>query len=99
MEADALKQLVFDRINSGGEKLTPQERRNANFDGRMNRLCISLSSNEYLCRLWEIPLATTSGDSIHSARSANKLYKTMGDVELVLRFLPTGKGQTYKSIL
>lgn len=86
VEADALKQLVFDRINSGGEKLTPQERRNANFDGRMNRLCISLSSNEYLCRLWEIPLATASGDSIHSARSANKLYKTMGDVELVLRF-------------
>ena len=30
-EAGYLKQMVFDRINSGGEKLTPQEKRNANF--------------------------------------------------------------------
>ena len=32
-DADYLKQMVFDRINSGGEVLTPQEKRNANFDG------------------------------------------------------------------
>lgn len=85
-EAEILKQMVFDRINSGGEQLTPQEKRNANFDGRLNRLCIKLSSNEYLCKMWDIPLDSEGADPIHSERAGNKLFKTMGDVELVLRF-------------
>ena len=85
-EANALKQMVFDRINSGGEKLTPQEKRNANFDGKLNRLCIKLSSNEYLCSMWDIPKDSDGFDSIHSERAGNKLFKTMTDVELVLRF-------------
>ncbi|UEQ04897.1 DUF262 domain-containing protein [Halomonas profundus] len=85
-EAENLKQMVFDRINSGGEKLTPQEKRNANFDGRLNRLCIRLSENESLCKAWGIPLEDGNPDRIHSERAENKLFKTMGDVELVLRF-------------
>lgn len=85
-EAEILKQMVFDRINSGGEQLTPQEKRNANFDGRLNKLCIKLSANEYLCKMWGIPLDSEGTDPIHSERAENKLFKTMGDVELVLRF-------------
>ena len=56
-EEDALrlKQLVFERINSGGVQLSPQESRNALFDGPMNQLCIRLSKNPALCRLWGIP--------------------------------------------
>lgn len=55
-EEDALrlKQLVFERINSGGVKLAPQETRNALFDGPMNQLCIKLSRYPALCRLWGI---------------------------------------------
>lgn len=85
-EAETLKQMVFDRINSGGELLTPQEKRNANFDGKLNRLCIKLSSNKYLCNTWDIPESAENLDLIHSDRASNKLFKTMGDVELVLRF-------------
>lgn len=85
-EAENLKQMVFDRINSGGEKLTPQEKRNANFDGKLNRLCIKLSENQSLCKAWDIPLEDGNPDRIHSERAENKLFKTMGDVELVLRF-------------
>lgn len=85
-EAEILKQMVFDRINSGGEKLTPQEKRNANFDGRLNRLCIKLSSSEYLCDMWDIPKSSDNFDAVHSERAGNKLFKTMTDVELVLRF-------------
>ncbi|UVL54711.1 DUF262 domain-containing protein [Pseudomonas sp. B21-035] len=85
-EAETLKQMVFDRINSGGELLTPQEKRNANFDGRLNRLCIRLSSNKHLCSTWDIPQSEENLDLIHSERAGNKLFKTMGDVELVLRF-------------
>ena len=85
-EADALKQMVFDRLNSGGEKLTAQEKRNANYDGKLNQLCIRLSSNHSLCKMWGIPLDNGEPESINSTRSEDKYYRTMGDVELVLRF-------------
>jgi len=85
-QAEQLKQMVFDRINSGGEKLEPQEKRNANFDGKLNRLCIKLSENESLCKTWGIPPHIEGDDGIHTDRASNKLFKTMYDVELVLRF-------------
>lgn len=85
-EAESMKQMVFDRINSGGEQLKPQEKRNANFDGKLNRLCIKLSENHSLCKTWGIPLHVDGSDGIHSERAANKLFKEMYDVELVLRF-------------
>jgi len=98
-DAEQLKQMVFDRINSGGEKLTPQEKRNANFDGKLNKKCIELSENPYLCQTWDIPLP--SGDyGINSERAENKLFKTMGDVELVLRFFAfRQRGQLQKGSL
>jgi hypothetical protein len=85
-DADYLKQMVFDRINSGGEKLTAQEKRNANFDGKLNKLCLRLSEEKALCEAWKIPQNNLPESSIHSARAKNKLFKTMQDVELVLRF-------------
>lgn len=85
-EADIMKQMVFDRINSGGEQLKPQEKRNANFDGKLNRLCIKLSENHSLCKTWGIPLHVDGSEGIHTDRAANKLFKVMYDVELVLRF-------------
>ena len=50
-----MKQLVFERINSGGVQLEPQETRNALYDGNMNQLCIKLSRNHYLCKFLKIP--------------------------------------------
>jgi uncharacterized protein YukE len=87
-EAQRLKQLVFERINSGGERLTPQESRNAVFPGPLNTLCINLSSNADLRHLWHIPHPDpTEGLSEESRRLIGaSLFKTMGDVELVLRF-------------
>lgn len=90
-EAQRLKQLVFERINSGGERLTHQESRNAVYPGPMNSLCLKLARDPNLCRLWNIPTATAAelasgdpadGDPVLS----NKLYQTMADAELVLRF-------------
>lgn len=54
-KAQEMKQLVFERINSGGVKLEPQETRNALYDGPMNQLCVALSRNKYLCLLFGIP--------------------------------------------
>jgi hypothetical protein len=80
---------VFERINSGGVKLEPQESRNAIYPGPLNNLCIRLSRNSSLCRSWGIPEPAepelTSG-TIADNLLANELYRKMDDVELVLRF-------------
>lgn len=89
VEALRLKQLVFERINSGGVRLEPQETRNAIFDGPMNQLCIRLSRNSSLCRLWNIPSPDErelSGGLPTDERINNDVFREMGDVELVLRF-------------
>jgi len=50
-----MKQLVFERINSGGVQLSNQEGRNALLPGRMNDLCITLSADENFRRCWGFP--------------------------------------------
>lgn len=82
-EARKMKQLVFERINSGGVKLEPQETRNALIDGKMNQLCIELSENEYLCYFLGIPPKKAEYEA---ERDANENYSKMVDVEYVLRF-------------
>lgn len=88
-DAKKLKQLVFERINSGGVDLTPQESRNAIYNGSLNQLCRKLSRNIYLCRTWDIPEPTkkelTTGEPSNDLLE-NYTYQRMEDVELVLRF-------------
>lgn len=87
-QAQNLKQLVFERINSGGEKLTPQESRNAIYGGPMNELCLRLSREPALCQTWGIPGPVSDAlfDDLDEELLANDLYREMFDVELVLRF-------------
>lgn len=88
-EAERLKQLVFERINSGGVKLEAQESRNAIYDGAMNRLCIKLARNSMLCKCWQIPepdereIAT---GEVNPEAVKDPNFRKMRDVELVLRF-------------
>ncbi|AVM63139.1 DUF262 domain-containing protein [Dietzia sp. oral taxon 368] len=88
-EAERLKQMVFERINSGGEALKEQEARNAIYNGPLNRMCIRLSRNAHLCSMWGIPgpdpFESSTGEPRPEVRD-NKHYRTMQDVELVLRF-------------
>jgi len=81
-EAEELKRIVFERLNSGGEKLTPQETRNALQNGKFNQLCIKLSKNTYFRKMWNFPLESEGEEKLLE----NESYKKMEDVELVLRF-------------
>ena len=84
-----MKQLVFERLNSGGVQLEPQESRNAIYDGPLNRLCIKLARNPYLCRMWGIPEPTTielETNDFSNDLLENETFRRMDDVELVLRF-------------
>jgi len=81
-EAEFLKQIVFERLNSGGEKLTPQETRNALHNGKFNELCIKLSRNDFFRKMWKFPLENEGEKQLLE----NESYRKMEDVELVLRF-------------
>lgn len=89
VEANRLKQLVFERINSGGEKLKSQEIRNALYPGKLNTLTIKLARNSHFCKLWNIPEPDqeelTSG-KLRQDVIQNQYFQDMSDAELVLRF-------------
>lgn len=79
-EKTIIKQLTFERLNTGGAKLSRQETRNALYLGKFNDLLKELSQNEIFARSWNIPIDN------EKKRKENTLYKKMEDVELVLRF-------------
>lgn len=70
-----LRYEVFTRLNTGGEPLNAQEIRNVVFRGPLNDLIMTLSEQPFLRQQLKI----------HSRRSQS--YRTMLDVEFVLRFL------------
>ncbi|MCM1234762.1 MAG: DUF262 domain-containing protein [Ruminococcus flavefaciens] len=82
IEALNMKQLVFERLNSGGVDLSDQEARNALYDGNLNKLCLKLSKNTKFRKLFAIPLNVDKKDG----GTGNILYDEMRDVELVLRY-------------
>jgi hypothetical protein len=75
-----LKQTTFERLNTGGVKLSNQEVRNCLYQGKFNRLLLDLSANEIFKQAWGIV------DTDPEKLSEDILYKKMEDVELVLRF-------------
>ncbi|GGX19328.1 DUF262 domain-containing protein [Aquimarina muelleri] len=82
-----LRMILFNRLNTGGEKLNGQELRNAIYASRFNDLIMELSSNKHFKFIWDIPIPTDDDDTITIKKLKNNtLYKTMTDCELVLRF-------------
>lgn len=84
-----LKQIVFERINSGGTKLEYQESRNALYPGPFNDLCIELARHPFFCMFFSIPapdeLELREGVP-NPALDDNDMYSKMRDVETVMRF-------------
>ena len=70
-----LKYEVFERLNTGGEALYPQEIRNAAFRGSLNDLLFKLSKEKFLRQQLKI------------SKDTEPAYLQMLDVEYVLRFL------------
>jgi len=70
---------VFERLNTGAVIAEPMEIRNAVFQGGFNDQLHDLSDDHTFRKLWGIPT-----DDIE--REKDQTFKTMGDLELVLRF-------------
>ena len=84
-----LRRFVFERLNTGGKRLTAQEIRNAIYGSEFNRLIVQLSRDPVFTRIWGIPAYVGADPNEYyedEARQSNSLYKTMGDCQLVLRF-------------
>jgi hypothetical protein len=84
-----VRKLVFDRLNTGGLQLNPQELRNCLYDGPFNRLLIELSREKQFQELWGIPLYKEHVDTAGNVKeplASDRLYKRMYDCEIILRF-------------
>lgn len=81
-EAEILKRIVFERLNSGGQPINQQETRNALLTGKFNQLCLRLARNDNFRKMWQIPLESDGEEELLKSDS----YRKMDDVELVLRF-------------
>lgn len=75
-----LKQLAFERLNTGGVELSRQEIRNCLYSGILNQLLLELSNNYIFAKSWGIPIDNSQ------KLEQNTLYKKMEDAELILRF-------------
>lgn len=73
-----LKYEVFNRLNTGGDKLLAQEIRNAAFESDLNDLMVELSENIFFRIQFNI--------ETEKSREKSKIFKEMLDVEYVLRF-------------
>jgi hypothetical protein len=101
-----LRAQVFERLNTGGERLNQQELRNSLYSGEFNKLLIELSRLRSFTDVWDIPnhIDNTREDGTPSAQlAANTLFKRMTDVEIVLRFFafkdPTKLSGSVRSML
>jgi hypothetical protein len=82
-----VRTVLFDRLNTGGEKLNPQELRNALYPGYFNNMLIDIARSDPFTSAWGIPQQSPDEPQvIPDALAKNTLYRTMADCELVLRF-------------
>jgi hypothetical protein len=82
-----VRTVLFDRLNTGGVGLNPQELRNALYSGPLNAALMEIARSKPFTAIWGIPEYAEGEESQPSPELlVNALFQSMADVELVLRF-------------
>jgi len=84
-----IRRFIFDRLNTGGKPLNAQELRNAIYPGAFNQAIINVTRQRLFTRIWEIPPYTEADPNDYyenPRRQRSRLYSTMSDCEIVLRY-------------
>jgi len=98
-EEDAifLRQLVFERLNTGGIKLERQEIRNSLGSGLFNDLLFKLARLDNFRNVWELPTYEVEEDTNHKLPIyETAFFKKMEDIEVVLRFFALRHMEQYR---
>lgn len=96
-EAVLLRQLVFERLNTGGVKLEKQEIRNALYQGKFNDLLLRLSRLDTFRSAWNLPLFTAEERENQTLPIYSvPFFQKMEDLDVILRFYALRHVKHYK---
>jgi len=92
-----LRQQVFERLNTGGVRLSNQEIRNSIYHGKFNQLLLDVVKSNIFRAAWGIPAYSSEEDTNPSDKLlAVPLYAQMRDVEIALRFFALRHADQYR---
>lgn len=91
-----LRQLVFERLNTGGQILNSQEVRNCIYDGAFNDMLVRVARSALFTKIWGIP-PKEENESTHPSDKLkqNRYFATMTDCEIVLRYFAFADTERY----
>lgn len=96
-EAIFLRQLVFERLNTGGVKLERQEIRNSLSSGVFNEMLYELARGDLFRQIWGLPKFEPEELTDHKSPIYDyAFFKKMEDIEVVLRFFALRHMPQYK---
>lgn len=96
-EAMELKQLTFERLNTGGVALSAQEVRNSLYHGPFNDLLHKLTRMPQFRAAWGLPpFDEAEIKTTPAALLEHQIYREMDDIELVLRFFALRHAEHYQ---
>ncbi len=92
-----IRQYVFERLNTGGEKLNAQEIRNCIYASSFNDMLIRVARSKEFTQAWGIPSKEPDEpQKLSRTLENNRLYSTMADCEIVLRFFTLRDSSRFK---
>lgn len=96
-EAVLLREIVFERLNTGGIALGRQEIRNALFQSPFNDALIEMSRHDVIRFAWSLPRYSEEEMTTKPKRLFDSsFFKKMQDVEMVLRFFALRNAKHYR---